>query len=142
MKIFLTEKQLSKLVESSTNGLESLSKEDLKKTEFFLSILNTELKKEYPVIDEINFHQERIDNFTRRFVLPPNKGRIRYVLYFVIYTKKNLNFVEGLDWDELNETIEKKVKVLLSGIFPKQFSQIVSDGQLYVHLTYYESNPD
>ena len=68
MKIFITEKQLNNLVETSEINSEVLGKENFKRYEFFLSLLNDEVKKEYPFIDEINVFYQRISNFTDRFL--------------------------------------------------------------------------
>ncbi len=141
MKIFITEKQLNTLVETSEINSEVLGKENFKRYEFFLSLLNDEVKKEYPFIDEINVFYQRISNFTDRFFYTPKDWIDSYVVYFEVWTKKNLNFVENLDWDKFNKFIENKISSLLAAIFPKEFSQIVSDKRLHVHLTFYESNP-
>ena len=68
MKIFITEKQLNTLVETSEINSEVLGKENFKRYEFFLSLLNDEVKKEYPVIDEINLSNQRMSAFTDRFL--------------------------------------------------------------------------
>ena len=141
MKIFITEKQLNCLVETSEINSEVLGKENFKRYEFFLSLLNDEVKKQYPVIDEINVSNQRMSAFTDRFFYTPKDWINSYVVYFEVWTKKNLNFVENLDWDKFNKFIENKISSLLAAIFPKEFSQIVSDKRFYVHLTFYESNP-
>ena len=141
MKIFITEKQLNTLVETSEINSEVLGKENFKRYEFFLSLLNDEVKKEYPFIDEINVFYQRISNFTDRFFYTPKDWIDSYVVYFEVWTKKNLNFVENLDWNKFNKFIENKIASLLAAIFPKEFAQIVSEKRMRVHLTFYESNP-
>ena len=141
MKIFITEKQLNTLVETSEINSEVLGKENFKRYEFFLSLLNDEVKKEYPFIDEINVFYQRISNFTDRFFYTPKDWIDSYVVYFEVWTKKNLNFVEDLDWNKFNKFIENKIASLLAAIFPKEFAQIVSEKRMHVHLTFYESNP-
>ena len=141
MKIFITEKQLNCLVETSEINSEVLGKENFKRYEFFLSLLNNEVKKEYPFIDEINVFYQRISNFIDRFFYTPKDWIDSYVVYFEVWTKKNLNFVEDLNWNKFNKFIENKILSLLAAIFPKEFSQIVSEERLHVHLTFYESNP-
>ena len=63
MKIFITEKQLSSLVETTEIDSE-LGKENFKRYKFFLSLLNDEVKKEYPFIDEIKYCllETKVDN--------------------------------------------------------------------------------
>ena len=140
MKIFITEKQLSSLVETTEIDSE-LGKENFKRYKFFLSLLNDEVKKEYPFIDEINVSNQRMSNFTDRFYYTPKDWIDSYVVYFEIWTKKNINNIEGLDWKKFNKCIENKISSLLAAIFPKEFSQIVSEKRIQIHLTFYDSNP-
>jgi hypothetical protein len=140
MKIFITEKQLNSLVETTEIDSE-LGKENFKRYKFFLSLLNDEVKKEYPFIDEINVSNQRMSNFTDRFYYTPKDWIDSYVVYFEVWTKKNMNDIKGLDWNKFNNFIENKISSLLAAIFPKEFSQIVSEKRIQIHLTFFESNP-
>lgn len=119
MKIFITEKQLNSLVETTEIDSE-LGKENFKRYKFFLSLLNDEVKKEYPFIDEINVSNQRMSNFTDRFYYTPKDWIDSYVVYFEVWTKKNMNDIKGLDWNKFNNFIENKISPLLGSNLSKR----------------------
>jgi len=113
-------------------GLEELPIEEIQKYNLFVSTINKQIKDQYPFVDEIKLSDERIYSFVNRFN-PSFIGfqrEIRTVLYFEVYTTKNLNFIENLDFNKFEKFMEKTIKILLLSLFPKQFSYLISNDLL------------
>ena len=102
MKLVISEGQYKNLSESMDFGLEELPIEEIQKYNLFISTINKQIKDQYPFVDEIKLSDERLYSFANRFN-PSFIGfqrEIRTVLYFEVYTTKNLNFIENLDFNK------------------------------------------
>ena len=142
MKLLILEGQLKKILESTDFGLENLPIEEIQKYNLFISTINKQIKDQYPFVDEIKLSDERLYSFTNRFMSYyidlKIKRDIRTVLYFEVYTTKNLNFIENLDWNKFEKFMEKTIKILLLSLFPKQFSYLISNNLLSLNFRFYD----
>ena len=140
MKLVISEGQYKKLSESMDFGLEELPIEEIQKYNLFISTINKQIKDQYSFVDEIKLSDERLYSFANRFN-PSFIGfqrEIRTVLYFEVYTTKNLNFIENLDWNKFEKFMEKTIKILLLSLFPKQFSYLISNDLLSLNFRFYD----
>ena len=140
MKLVISEGQYKNLSESMDFGLEEMTIEEIQKYNLFISTINKQIKDQYPFVDEIKLSDERLYSFANRFN-PSFIGfqrEIRTVLYFEVYTTKNLNFIENLDFNKFEKFMEKTIKILLLSLFPKQFSYLISNDLLSLNFRFYD----